>query len=318
MGAEPSVAVLVAAYNAQATIARAVRSALAQPEVAEVCVIDDASSDDTVAAAQACDDGAGRLTVLRQAKNAGPSAARNAGLAATQAPWVCVLDADDFLLPGRMAGLLSHSGTADLIADDLLQAKEGAEDQMRPMWDARPFAPQPIDFEAFILANITREGVHRRELGFLKPLMRRALLDAHAIGYREEMRLGEDYELYARALAHGARLLLVPAQGYVSVVREGSLSGRHSEADLLALRDCDQGLARIRRLTPGERWALAAHYVSVDRKLQWRLLILAVKGRDPLAAARTFLRSPQVSAYLTARLLEQAWRRGTGRGPHGA
>jgi succinoglycan biosynthesis protein ExoU len=317
MGVEPCVAVLVAAYNAEATIARAVRSALAQPEVAEVCVIDDASSDDTVAVARACDDGTGRLTVLRQARNAGPSAARNAGLAGAKAPWVCVLDADDFLLPGRMAGLLSHSGTADLIADDLLQAREGAENQMQPMWDDKPFAPQPIDFEAFILANVTREGVHRKELGFLKPLMRRALLDAHAIRYREEMRLGEDYELYARALAHGARLLLVPAQGYVSVVREGSLSGRHSEADLLALRDCDLGLARIRPLTPGERWALAAHYVSVDRKLQWRLLIAAVKARNPAAAARTFLRSPQVSAYLTARLLEQAWRRGTGRGPHG-
>ena len=33
------------------------------------------------------------------------------------------------------------------------------------------------------------------------------------------MRLGEDFEFYARTLALGARLLLIPAQGYVSVVR---------------------------------------------------------------------------------------------------
>lgn len=317
MRVEPSVAVLVAAYNAEATIARAITSALAQPEVAEVCVIDDASRDGTVAAAQACDDGTGRLIVLRQAKNGGPSAARNAGLAATSAPWVCVLDADDFLLPGRMAGLLSHSGTADLIADDLLQAPEGREDDARPMWGDEPFEPHLVDFEAFVRANVPRQGVHRKELGFLKPLMRRALLDAHAIRYREEMRLGEDFELYARAIALGARLLLVPAQGYVSVVRAGSLSGRHSEVDLCALRDCDLDLARLRPLTDAERSALRAHYVSVDQKLQWRLLILAVKARDPAAALRTFLRSPRVCAYLVARLLEQAWWRGTGRGPHG-
>jgi succinoglycan biosynthesis protein ExoU len=40
-------AIVIAAYNAEATIARAIRSALAQPEVGEVCVVDDASTDAT-------------------------------------------------------------------------------------------------------------------------------------------------------------------------------------------------------------------------------------------------------------------------------
>ena len=46
-GASPKVAVIVAAYNVAETIAKAVTSALAQPETAEVVVVDDASEDHT-------------------------------------------------------------------------------------------------------------------------------------------------------------------------------------------------------------------------------------------------------------------------------
>ena len=47
------VCVIIAAKNAEATIARAVASALAEPESAEVVVIDDGSSDETEAAMNA-------------------------------------------------------------------------------------------------------------------------------------------------------------------------------------------------------------------------------------------------------------------------
>jgi succinoglycan biosynthesis protein ExoU len=70
------VAVVIAAHEAGKFIGRAVRSALAEPEVAEVFVVDDASTDDTVAATHAADDGSGRLVVLQQPANLGPGAAR--------------------------------------------------------------------------------------------------------------------------------------------------------------------------------------------------------------------------------------------------
>lgn len=86
-------------------------------------------------------------------------------------------------------------------------------------------------------------------MGFIKPLMRRSLLDKNGITYQEVMRLGEDYELYTRALAHGARLVVAPAQGYISV-RAGSLSARHSENDLMHLRDCRCRVDADRRPEP--------------------------------------------------------------------
>jgi succinoglycan biosynthesis protein ExoU len=301
--------IVIAAYNAATTIGRAVRSALAEPEVAEVCVVDDASTDDTVAVARRCDLGDGRLMVLAQPANAGPSAARNVAIDATRSPWIGVLDADDYLLPGRTAALLAQAADVDFVADPLIRVQDGAPAPTiaQAIPQATP-TPAILDFESFVLGNLTpaRNGL---EYGYLKPLMSRSFLDAHAIRYRPGMRLGEDYEIYARALAHGARFRLVPPAGYISVEREGSLSRTHSERDLRELRDSDLALETVRPLSTGELQALRRHASSVDCRLQWRLLINAVKARDVGASIRTF-RSPPVALYLATRLGEQAWLRG--------
>jgi succinoglycan biosynthesis protein ExoU len=303
-------AIIIAAYNAEATIARAVRSALAQPEAREVCVIDDASTDATVEAARACDDGSGRLLVIVQDANAGPSAARNRGIDATTAPWIGILDADDYILEGRLARMLAHAADADVIADNILRTPEGADAsaaEPAAAWALADAGPIAIDFAAFVRSNLG-DKQSQLDLGYSKPLIRRSFLKGHGLRYQPDMRLGEDYELYARALALGARFLITPDGGYISVEREGSLSRKHGAVDLRALRDCDDALARIRPLAPEERHALARHRTSVDCRLQWRLLIDAVKARDPFASLKTF-RSPATAAYLAARLGEQAWLR---------
>lgn len=96
------VSVVVPAFNAEATLARALGSVAAQHPypVAEVVVVDDASRDRT--AATASELGA---TVVRQPSNQGVAAARNAGIAAVTTPWVAFLDADDEWLPHHLATL---------------------------------------------------------------------------------------------------------------------------------------------------------------------------------------------------------------------
>lgn len=306
---DTSVAILIAAYNAEATLARAIGSALAEPEVAEVLVIDDASKDGTLKIATEAARGDARVRVLTQKVNAGPAAARNLGLAHAEAGWVGVLDSDDYFQAGRIARLLAFADSGDFIADALLRTtEEGPVEAVA--WHADAGASRQIGFAEFVESNIG--GAKRPlDLGFAKPLMRRAFLNDHHLAYRD-MRLGEDYELYARALALGARFLLTPAAGYISVERQGSLSKAHSETDLLRLRDCDTALSQIRPLDAAERLAIQRHRHSIDNRLQWRLLINAVKSRDPLAALKTF-HSPQAAVYLATRLGEQAWLRSLGR-----
>ncbi len=310
MTISPTVTVIIAAYNCAATIARAVASALAEPEVAEVMVVDDASTDSTIAAAKTADDGSARLKILIQHQNAGPAAARNRAIAQSAAPWITVLDSDDFFLPGRIRGLLAYAEHADMVADDMWQVSEHDIDGARRLLLGESLqSPQTVGFEEFVLSNVTRAGHNRRELGFIKPLMRRSFLDAHTIRYCESMRLGEDFELYARALALGARLLLVPAQGYVSVVRKDSLSGRHSETDLLRLRDCNTDLMALPNLSASAKDALHRHYLSADCRYQWRMLILAVKQRNARAALAAFLRPYPVPLYLCKQLAQQVYLR---------
>lgn len=306
--------VIVAAWRAESTIARAVRSALDQPEVARVIVVDDASPDGTVAAAQACDRGDGRLVVLQQPANAGPAAARNRAIDAGSAPWIAILDADDWFEPGRFAGLLAYSQDADVVADNLLTVTEDEPAHPRPMLGDVD-GPVSIDLVTFVTSNVAHRLRERRELGFVKPIFRRSFLDRLALRYRPELRLGEDYELYARALANGARMLLVPAQGYVYVQSAGSLAGTHRTEDLQRLRDADDGLLAIGGLDKRGRAALRAHRTSVDCKLQWRRFIDAWKAREPVTLLGTLTRSPRVSLFLAEQLGMQVLRRSLGRGP---
>jgi len=301
-----TITVIISAYNAEATLGRAITSALQQPEAAEVIVIDDASTDHTVKKARAADDGTGRLKIISLSSNSGPSAARNRAIKESRAPWIAILDADDFFLPGRLQQLLKFADAADIIADDLWRVDEYDIDGPRTLFlgDLLPEA-RFITFAEFVNSNISDRRRQRGELGFIKPIMRRSFLEKHGLRYQENMRLGEDYELYARALALGAKLYLMPAQGYVSVVRAQSLSGRHSENDLLQLRNCDIALAALPSLTNDDKKALHKHYLSIDCRLQWRLLILAVKERHWGSAMRTFMRPLPVPLYLGQQLLEQ-------------
>jgi succinoglycan biosynthesis protein ExoU len=299
------IAVLIAAYNAEATLDRAAASALAQPETAEVCIVDDASEDATAEVAAEWSGRDARVRVLNNDANSGPGASRNAAIMATTAPWIAVLDADDYLLPGRFAKLMRAAGGADFVADELIRANEGAA----PAASSACNDFNPLTFEAFVLGNL---GALKGplDLGFMKPIVRRAFVEQHGLRYRPELRLGEDYEFYARSLALGGRFLIGGAMGYVSVERPGSLSREHSEGDLLRLRDCDDELRSLRAYSPTERRALARHWTSVDCRLQWRRLINAVKARRLSAAISTF-HTPNAALYLSARLGEQIWLRGS-------
>ena len=306
-----SVAVIIAAYNAAATVRLAIESALAQPEAIEVWVIDDASTDETAKLAETCDDGSGRLRVVRQTVNGGPSRARNIALSNTRAAWVCVLDADDVFVPGRLARLLAEADGAEMVADAITRVASIGDltsaESMPFEGRSGPWVTVPLD--VFIDGNVSRPGRHREELGFIKPLMSTPFLRRHRLAYAEPMRLGEDFLLYAQVLAHGGRLRLGPACGYVALTRADSLSGRHSIDDLHILRDCTAQLAKIRSLTPAEHRNIRRHWRDIDNRLQWRRLIDAVKARDFRAALSAF-HDPEASLQLVGKLAEQVWLRG--------
>ena len=95
-----SVSVVIPSHNGAAYIAQTLSSVLAQPvDSLEVLLVDDGSSDATVAIAQSLNDP--RLRVIQLA-NGGVCKARNRGIAEARGRTICLLDHDDWWLPHKL------------------------------------------------------------------------------------------------------------------------------------------------------------------------------------------------------------------------
>lgn len=303
------VSVIVAAYKCVATLDRAVLSALDQPGVVvEVIIVDDASPDDTLDAARKLANEHDNVIALTTGVNKGPSGARNMALEMAQGTYVTVLDSDDFMGAGRLARLLEKARAlqATILADDLYKVIEGDEYGPRtrllelPKLGSDSFA---IDLAEFVRGNMTTYNGARGEMGFLKPLIARDFLEAHGLRYHENMRLGEDFALYAEALALGAKFHIVPPAGYFAVVRPESLSGSHGAKDLGALA---HRIAALRdAMTGPAREPLQALWIDTMKRYSWVRLIDAVKAKDIAEIMACFNAPPSVSFHLISCLGEQ-------------
>ena len=97
---EPTVGVIIPAYNCDRYIVQAVESVLAQQDCQyEIIVIDDGSTDLTEQVLEPYKD---RIRYIKQ-ENQGVAAARNHGIARARASLIAFLDADDYFLPGKLA-----------------------------------------------------------------------------------------------------------------------------------------------------------------------------------------------------------------------
>lgn len=300
--ATPSVSVIITAHDAAATVADAVRTALAEPETAEVIVVDDASRDATADVAGAAADGDGRLTVIRCPVNGGPAAARNRALEVARGDVVAVLDADDFVLPGRFARLLAVPDW-DMVADNILFVAESASPGTLPPVPTATPALIDIDLTGFVRANHSVRGASRMEWGFLKPVVRRDFLRAHGLRYDERLRLGEDYDLYVRMLQRGARFRVSTQVGYAARWRETSLSSRHRTADLDALHAAARAHLAVPGLDGAARTALDTHADELRQRFLLRDFLDCRARSGRAGALLSAMRRPRTLAPIARGIL---------------
>ncbi|WP_435171523.1 glycosyltransferase family 2 protein [Falsirhodobacter sp. 1013] len=280
-----TVSVIIPAHNSRRTIAQAIRSALAEPEVTEVIVVDDASGDDTAAVAQGCEDGSQRLRVIRLDRNVGPAKARNQAIDVATAPWIAILDSDDILLPGRFARLFA-AGPFDLAADNIALVPDPMRDTVTPQDIAAfPDAPAEMSLSGFVAGNLGgRDGMGRDETGLLKPVIRRDFLQRSGLRYDERLRLGEDFILYVRLMARGARFVTIRSCGYVAFQRADSLSVKHRTADLKAFADAADEILRTDTL-PGDAREFLSQQERLTRNKFHHRLFLDRKAEGGLMSA---------------------------------
>ena len=98
---KPEITVAMPAYNAAAHLHEAMDSILAQSfEDFELLVVDDGSTDNTLALAQSIDDK--RVRVERLPANKGRATARNMALGRARGRYLAWMDADDIAMPHRL------------------------------------------------------------------------------------------------------------------------------------------------------------------------------------------------------------------------
>lgn len=286
------ISVVIAAFNVEKYIARAIDSALDQEGVSvEVIVIDDNSSDGTRAVVTRIDDP--RVLLISRSVNGGPSVSRNAGIAAATAPWIAVLDGDDMFLQGRLARCLRRAKMldADIVVDNLLGCREGHQAEY-PMFPPTSFSRIGLlTLEKFTSVKRFFPG-GKTSLGYLKPVFRAKFLQQHGLQYDPALRVGEDYLLMCEALASGARCAVEPTAGYLYTVRRGdSLTNRRTLADVDRMAEGDKRFAAkyelgraAARMQRQQEYDLEDYYAYV--RLTDALRRHDLKGALQAAAAR--------------------------------
>jgi glycosyltransferase involved in cell wall biosynthesis len=98
-----SVSVIIPVYNAAAYVNKAVESALMQPEVAEILLIEDGSTDNSLAICKTIAEKNDKVKLLfhKNNTNKGAGESRNLGVKNAKSDFIAFLDADDYFLPGR-------------------------------------------------------------------------------------------------------------------------------------------------------------------------------------------------------------------------
>jgi succinoglycan biosynthesis protein ExoO len=223
------VSIVIAAYNAEKCLARAIESVLEQTlRDFEIVVVDDGSDDQTPTIAQRFVDSDRRVRLIRNHTNKGVSAARNVGFDAARGDWIAVLDGDDAFAPDRLEQLLlsGEQSGGDMVADDLLFYD----------WVAATAAGRAIGGESEVriitISDFFRNcitGKSNFDYGQLKVIFRRDIIAKLSLRYIEDLRHGEDFMIYAHALLGGGRLVFVNRPLYIYTQRVGAISRSASQ-----------------------------------------------------------------------------------------
>lgn len=214
------VTVIVPAYNAAAYLDDALDALAAQdhPDV-EVVVVDDGSQDDTAEVARRH---AGVRVV--QQENAGPSAARNAGIAVARGDFITFCDADDRFRPTKVSAQVGYLREHPEVGCVLCQHETFyAPGTTRPDW------------------LTDEEGVQPQSA-----LVRRSVVEEVG-GFNPDYRLTEGLEWLSRLRDHGVRIEVVPGVHVDRRIHDQNLSYQRAGLQHHMLRSLRERIERNRK-----------------------------------------------------------------------
>ena len=254
---------VIPAYNCEATLAASLRSVLAENGVAEIVVVDDGSTDGTLALARRFEPAVRVLT----GPNRGVSTARNRGFLATTAGWILFLDSDDLLMSGTIAlrlGTAEASGADVIICDWEDMIDDGSGTITAVISRSVDWPALVCDAELAILTGVwatTAAIIYRRDLV------------ERIGGFRDDLPIITDWRFLFDAARQGASFAHAPHLGAKYRVLSNSFSRRNPTKywqDMLVNGQQIEALWRDKgRLNAKQLAALAGIYNKCVRALTW-------------------------------------------------
>ena len=285
-----SVAVVIPAYEAGATLAAALASVAAQSVApAEVVIGDDGSTDDTIAVARSWEDRL-PIRVARTSRNLGPAGARHAAIEISTSPLLALLDADDVWFPDHLSSMLAAFATTDdgLASADVLRWIPGEAIGAEPL-SAGSVLPSPDRQLAWLLAanRLSVAG-----------LFSRSRYDQVG-GFRTRFVGTEDWDLWIRMVRAGAVVVRPGHPTMLYRLRVGSVSSAErmvearlavlaaatAEAGPLATEEERQAIALGIRTTRAEGCLYTSYALATSGRLFAARIagLRALRGIGPVA-----------------------------------
>jgi poly(ribitol-phosphate) beta-N-acetylglucosaminyltransferase len=217
MSAQPIVSVVIGAYNAMPYFTQTLESVASQSlglDRLEIVIVDDGSTDDTLAEARRFADAyPTAVRVFTQENSGSPAAPRNKGIDEARGRFVFFLDADDYLGPEalkRMLTIAEENGT-DVVIGRLVGVN-GRRVPAAPFVDGDLPRTDAFSCEAF------------SSLGPMK-LIRRSLIDRLGVRFPLGLPSREEHVVMASLMLHAEAISVLASYDCIYVVKRDDGGG---------------------------------------------------------------------------------------------
>lgn len=207
--------VVVPAYNEERTLQKVVEKLFRLPDLLEVVVVDDASTDATSQIADQLARVSSLVRVIRHERNCGKSRAVITGVAATRGDIVVVQDADEEYDSDEIPELIRpiQNGVADAVYGSRFLIRRAA----RVLYYYHYLANKSITFFSNLLTNINLSDVETGYKAFRGDIIRAMILNSTGFGF--------ELEVTAKLAKLNCAIYEVPISYYGRTYEEGKKIG---------------------------------------------------------------------------------------------
>ena len=211
----PCLSVVVPAYNEESTLAHIVEKLLSLPQLLEIVVVDDCSTDATHAVALRLADAHPQVRVARHASNRGKTEGLKTGFALTRGEIVIVQDADLEYDPSEIPLVIQPilGGHAHVVYGSRFLVRRAT----RVLYFYHYLANKSLTFLSNMLTNLNMTDIETGYKAFRGEIIRNMVISSRGFGF--------EVEVTAKIAKLGCAIYEVPISYYGRTYDEGKKIG---------------------------------------------------------------------------------------------